>query len=177
MEKEASQVEQTTFDTSVSTPGTNLSTNDTNLSTHNSNLSVNYTDMSTNDTNMLTHDPNLSKQRTNLSIHDTNLSTHSTIPEYINIKSDVVSRKEVVINIKNSTDSRQEVFGVKSDKLKDNKYVPREVTSIFTCSMCGKNYISKSDTERHISKFHRIPLVVQRRSNQGKPMTIIREMV
>ena len=170
MEKEASQVEQTTCDTSVSTPGTNLST-------HHRNLSVNDTDMSTNDTNMLTHDPNLSEQRTNLSLHDTNLSTHSTIPEYINIKSDVVSRKEVVINVKNSTDSRQEVFGVKSDKLKDNKYVPREVTSIFTCSMCGKNYISKSDTERHISKFHRIPLVVQRRSNQGKPMTIIREMV
>ena len=166
MEKEASQVEQTTSDTSVSTPGTNLSTNDTNLS-------INDKDMSTNDTN-------LSKQSTNLSIHDTNLSTHGpslSTPEYINIKSDVVSRKEVVINVKNSIDSRQEVFGVKSDKMKNNKYEPRELTSIFTCSMCGKNYISKSDTERHISKFHRIPLVVQRRSNQGKPMTIIREMV
>ena len=83
-----------------------------------------------------------------------------------NIKSEV---KEEIINLDDLTDNLVE---------NNQKFEPRELTTIFTCPMCFKKYASLTDLETHIALFHRIPKKVQRQSMQGgKSMTIITQIL
>ena len=48
----------------------------------------------------------------------------------------------------------------------EKKFEPKEITSIFTCQMCRKNYASLRDLQLHISIGHRISLTAQRKTMQ-----------
>ena len=83
-----------------------------------------------------------------------------------NVKSEV---KEEIINLDDLNDDLAE---------NNQKFEPRELTTIFTCPMCFKKYASLIDLETHIALFHRIPKKVQRQSMQGgKSMTIITQIL
>ena len=80
------------------------------------------------------------------------------------------------MDIINATDEPiQEIVNAKSDKMFDEKkFAPKEITKIFTCSKCRKNYATLRNLQLHISLVHRISLRNQRKSMQkGKSIAII----
>ena len=51
-----------------------------------------------------------------------------------------------------------------------------ELTTIYKCPMCFKKFANLPHIEKHIFKFHKIPIDVQRRSmHGGHAMSIIKE--
>ena len=78
--------------------------------------------------------------------------------------------------MENSQGNSQEKTNLSDDE-NDSKILrnqPNELTAIFTCPICSKNYGSIPDIETHISSFHRIPRKVQRQyMKDGNKLGII----
>ena len=75
-----------------------------------------------------------------------------------------------------SQETSQEEMNLSDDEndSKISRNQPNELTAIFTCPICSKNYGSIPDIETHISSFHRIPRKVQRQyMKDGNKLGII----
>ena len=76
----------------------------------------------------------------------------------------------------NSQGNSKEEINLSDDEndSKISRNQPNELTVIFTCPICSKNYGSIPDIETHISAFHRIPRKVQRQyMKDGNKLGII----